>query len=51
MIGDILAAIAVVAIAIVATAVGVRFGIVVVAPRITRAMDRRQDEVSDDGRD
>jgi hypothetical protein len=43
--------IAIVAIAIVGTALGVRFGIVILAPRITRALDRRLDEVSDDGRD
>jgi hypothetical protein len=51
MIGELVAVLVVVAIAIAGTALGIRFGIVVLAPRIARALDRPEDEVSDDGRD
>jgi len=43
-VSEVIAVVLVVAVAIVATAIGLRFGIVVLAPRITRAMDRREDE-------
>jgi len=43
-VSEVIGILVVAVVAIVATALGLRFGIVILAPRITRAMDRREAE-------
>ena len=48
---EVIGVVLVAVVAILATAIGLRFGIVVLAPRITRAVNSREDEESRDGSD